>query len=104
MENELDLSISNSLDEIYWRKQEILDFQEAIHFLDEINFHPLQYYLVEEKRHNLIGEIHQLDMKIRQRNDDLSTLTTKSINEAIIVGIGIFFRIFPWLKIAKSKS
>ena len=104
MENELDLSISNSLDEIYWRKQEILDLQEEIHFLDEINFHPLQYYLVEEKRHHLIGEIHQLDMEIRQWNDELSTLTTKSLTEALMAGIGEFFQNFSMVKNSKSKE
>ena len=87
----MDLSISNSLDEIYWRKQKILDLLEEIHFFDETNFRPLQYYLVDEKRHNLIEEIHELDMEVRQWNDKLSTLTTKSLTEAFMARIGEFF-------------
>ena len=49
--------------------KKILNLQEEIHILDEINFYPLQYYLVEEKRHHLIGEIYQLDTEILQWND-----------------------------------
>ena len=81
-----------------------MDLQKEIHFLDEINFHPLQYYLVEEKRLHLIEEIHQLDMKIRQWNDELSTLTTKSLTEALMAGNGEFYQNFSMVENSKSKE
>ena len=104
MTNDLDFAIRTCQYEIYWRERKILDLQEEIHFLDEINFHPLQYYLVEEKRHHLIGEIQQLDMEIRQWNDELSTLTTKSLTEALMGGIGEFFQNFSMVENSKSKE
>ena len=57
---------------------------------------------MEETRHHLIGEIHQLDIEIRQWNHEFSTLTNKSLTEALMAEIGEFFLNFSMVINSKS--